>query len=508
MSETQIPDTWAMARLDEIAEITLGQSPPGASYNSNGAGLPFFQGKAEFGELHPAARKWTTAATKTAQPGDILLSVRAPVGPTNIALNRCAIGRGLASIRARDGVSQRFLLHALRGTAHQLASRATGSTFGAVSGAVVREHLVPIPPLAEQHRIVEALEDHLSRLEAGTKNLIHAASLVPLQLRSLNTTAAEGVLLNDTECIAPDFQVVREEIWRRTNPSKKYKEPCEPDLSTPIKAPENWRIASLEAVTDPVRLIRYGILMPKVKSGGTVPYVEVKDLQGCDLRGKALHLTSQELDEKFAGARITEGDVLLAVRGSYDRSAPVPKEMSGANLSRDVARLSPLPGLETGFLQIYLQSNYAQQYLKRHARGVAVKGVNISSIRSLPIAIPPTATQKAIVAAWEAEISVINNASRFIAKSRTASARLRNALLYRAFSGGLVPQSPTDEPASVLLARIRTERDVAPKPKRARRTSASTRRPNAKTTDRELPPPPVPSSTPAPQTAVQQEFQL
>ena len=117
-----LPTTWAETRLEDVAEIILGQSPPGLSYNTDGIGLPFFQGSAEFGDLYPEIKKWTTKPTKFARAGDVLLSVRAPVGPTNLAPLDCAIGRGVAAIRAVDEIMPKYLLYALRATESALAT--------------------------------------------------------------------------------------------------------------------------------------------------------------------------------------------------------------------------------------------------------------------------------------------------------------------------------------------------------------------------------------------------
>lgn len=100
---------YEMVKLGDICEIIAGQSPEGSSYNSEQQGIPFYQGKTEFGEKYiKAPQKWTTSPTKLALPNDILMSVRAPVGPVNIAVNKCCIGRGLASIRASDKVNQKL----------------------------------------------------------------------------------------------------------------------------------------------------------------------------------------------------------------------------------------------------------------------------------------------------------------------------------------------------------------------------------------------------------------
>ena len=164
---TELPDGWEFKRLDEIADIVMGQSPPGSSYNKTGLGKPFFQGKTEFGEVHPTVRKYTTAGTKFAKTGDILMSVRAPVGPTNLADIDCVIGRGLAAIRGKSLVSQRYLRWVLKHLEIDIQSKGTGTTFDAITGETLRSTLVALPPIKEQHKIIELLEEILSRLDTS-----------------------------------------------------------------------------------------------------------------------------------------------------------------------------------------------------------------------------------------------------------------------------------------------------------------------------------------------------
>lgn len=167
-----LPSGWGTASLEEVAEVILGQSPPGSSYNNTGHGIPFFQGKAEFGVLYPTITKWTTAPKKLARRGDILLSVRAPVGPTNIASVDCSIGRGLHAIRPYRGVNRDFLLWAIRASVHRLQQTSTGTTFNAVNGKQVKNHNVPIAPYSEQIRIVGRIEEIFSRLDSIESTLV------------------------------------------------------------------------------------------------------------------------------------------------------------------------------------------------------------------------------------------------------------------------------------------------------------------------------------------------
>ena len=135
----------------------MGQSPPGSTYRDSPEGLPFFQGKADFGAVHPTARKWCVEPKKVAHPGDILISVRAPVGPTNVADVECCIGRGLAAIRAKPGVNQVFLLQALKFVEPEIVAQGTGSTFPSISGKHLKAVRIAVAPSDEQHRIVDTV---------------------------------------------------------------------------------------------------------------------------------------------------------------------------------------------------------------------------------------------------------------------------------------------------------------------------------------------------------------
>lgn len=169
-----------ITKLPEVTEIVMGQSPPGDTYNEKGDGLPFFQGKAEFGRTYPIVKKWCNAPKKVAEIGDILLSVRAPVGPTNVAAERCCIGRGLAALRANTRfLDQQYLRYFLRHQEPNLARMGQGSTFMAIGKAEIARLNLPLFPLEEQRRIVDILSRAesivLLRLEAQKK----AAEIIP-----------------------------------------------------------------------------------------------------------------------------------------------------------------------------------------------------------------------------------------------------------------------------------------------------------------------------------------
>lgn len=167
--EDNLPSGWKWVKLADVCLITLGQSPPGSTYRNEPSGLPFFQGKADFGDPYPTPTKWCSNPQKVADIGDILISVRAPVGPTNIANVQCCIGRGLASLRSLDALDSDFLLAALKFFEPQISGLGSGSTFSAITGKQLREFEIPLPPLAEQKRIVAILSEQMTAIKRAKK---------------------------------------------------------------------------------------------------------------------------------------------------------------------------------------------------------------------------------------------------------------------------------------------------------------------------------------------------
>jgi type I restriction enzyme, S subunit len=147
-----------LRKLSDVCEIIMGQSPDSSSYNENGEGLPFFQGKADFGELYPIPRMYCSKPSKIAITNDILISVRAPVGDVNIATEECCIGRGVAAIRSKENINFKYLYYVLEFMREKIASLGTGSTFKAISKAPLSTIEIPVPPLEQQIKIVNLVD--------------------------------------------------------------------------------------------------------------------------------------------------------------------------------------------------------------------------------------------------------------------------------------------------------------------------------------------------------------
>ena len=177
----EIPVHSEVKRLKYVADLNMGQSPPSEEYNSDQIGTPFLQGNAEFGMHHPTPKIYCPTAKKHASPGDILVSVRAPVGALNIADQEYGIGRGLCAIRPRMNQLERhyakYLLEVVRTELHVVA---TGSTYDAVTVDEVSNLTCVVPSFSEQIQIANFLDrkteqiDELIRLKERRIELLRA----------------------------------------------------------------------------------------------------------------------------------------------------------------------------------------------------------------------------------------------------------------------------------------------------------------------------------------------
>ncbi len=169
--------------LEELATIVMGQSPTSDSYNTEGMGVPFYQGSGEFTDKYVGDGMFCTAPTRMAKAGDVLMSVRAPVGTVNITLKDCCIGRGLAAIRSKASAEyNEYFLYAFRAMADVLDSMGHGSTVLAINKNELHELLMPNASLPEQMSFVAfaqqsdkskfELEQALSELTATYKRII------------------------------------------------------------------------------------------------------------------------------------------------------------------------------------------------------------------------------------------------------------------------------------------------------------------------------------------------
>ena len=474
----ELPYGWTITTLGEACIVIQGQSPPGTTYNTKGTGLPFLQGKAEFADLYPTAIKWCSAPSKVADPGDVLISIRAPVGPTNLCAVKSCIGRGLAAIRPLGGVPSRYALYALRATEEELRSRSTGTTFEAVRGDHLRSHVLPLAPLAEQHRIVAEIEKQFTRLDASIAALKRAQANLKRYRASVLKAACEGRLVPTEAELAqtegrdyePAGQLLarilteRRARWEsQEKRGRKYKEPAAPDTSNLPKLPEAWVWATVGQASE----VQGGIQkQPKrAPAANAFPFLRVANVLRGDLDLDEVHqieVFPGELDK----LKLLFGDLLI-VEGNgspsqIGRMAVWKGEIENCVHQNHIIRARVAVGIVPEYIQTYWNSPAGSSRVLGVASSTSgLYTLSVSKVSTLPVPLPPLAEQHRIVADVDRRLSVIQQAEAAVEANLARADRLRQSILKQAFSGRLVPQDPNDEPASVLLERIRAEREAA-----------------------------------------------
>ena len=169
-----IPEGWSVGTLSDLADVTMGQSPNGKSFNENGDGIVFYQGRTEFGVRYPSIRLYTTEPTRYAEPMSVLLSVRAPVGDINIATQRCCIGRGVASIKSKtdDNAYMYCCLKELRPQLNQYNGE--GTVFGSINRKELEGLVLCIPKyeiISKFNDVILGTDKQMLNLFQQTQNL-------------------------------------------------------------------------------------------------------------------------------------------------------------------------------------------------------------------------------------------------------------------------------------------------------------------------------------------------
>ena len=276
-------------RLKYIAKIDMGQSPSSSDYTTENDedGIPFLQGTAEFGEKYPTPVVYTTQANKIADEGDILFSVRAPVGQININKDKVGIGRGLCAIKANNKTSQDYLwwvLHASRG---QLKLLETGTTYAAVSVEDISNMIVPLHEKSKQNKIVAYLDQEVAKIDALIEK---KKRLVELLEEKKKATISQAVT-------------------KGLNPNVKLKSSGIDWLGD---IPEHWEVVKLKYLTDG---LKYGANEAAEEDNPDFPrYIRITDI---DENGNLKPETFKSIPLEIANDYILEdGDILFARSGA------------------------------------------------------------------------------------------------------------------------------------------------------------------------------------------------
>lgn len=391
--------SWSSHKLGEYCEVIAGQSPEGKYYNDSGDGLPFYQGKKEFGDRYIGApQKWTTKVTKEAKAGDILMSVRAPVGPINFSTEHICIGRGLAAIRPSDKLDRDFLFYYLLSKQDEIQG-SEGAVFASINKSQIESLSLLYVGLEDQKRIVAILDQAFADIDKARalteQNLKNARELFESYLQQVFSQRGEG-----------------------------------------------WVIEPLGNLVTNDCTLSYGIVQPGNDFVDGLHVVRPTDLTKEVIGLSGLKRIDPSKAEGYTRTMLQGGELLLCVRGSTGTTSIASENLAGANVTRGIVPIRFNPEkVSQRFGYYQFSSPLIQAQIKAGTYGAALMQINIRDLRKIEVAVPPLSVQSELVNKLDSVKPDLLKVEALYLSKLDAFDQLKKSLLQKAFSGELTNSS-------------------------------------------------------------------
>ena len=386
--ENQLPKGWELKKLGEVCKVIAGQSPEGKFYNFEGKGLPFYQGKKEYGEKYIGEpTTWTTKVTKEAETGDILMSVRAPVGPVNFATQKICIGRGLAAIRVGNNIDKEFLFNFLIKHENEIEGNA-GAVFNSINKTQIENIEIPLPPLPEQQRIVSILDEAFAAIAKAKAN-------------------AEQNLKNAKELFESYLQGMFEN--------------------------GDWEKKELRELTTILGDGLHGT--PEYSINGEYYFINGNNLNDGKIEFKDNTKRVNVGEFNKYKKNLTDRTILVSINGTLGNVAFYNNEK--IILGKSACYFNLKENVDKSFVKYVLLSSYFIKYAHKEATGATIKNVSLKSMREFKVPFPNFKEQQTIVQQLDALRSETQKLEAIYKKKLADLEELKKSLLQKAFGGEL-----------------------------------------------------------------------
>ncbi|MEX0749318.1 MAG: restriction endonuclease subunit S [Dehalococcoidia bacterium] len=467
----EIPESWSWTRMGQVSVVIGGSTPSTAdSANFENGTVPWitpadlsgYRDKfISTGKRSITERGLMSSGARMMPAGTVLFSSRAPIGYVAIAANALSTNQGFKSFVLDPALFPDYVYYYLQRGKELALELASGTTFAEISGKSAHEIPLPLPPLQEQHRIVAEIEKQFTRLDAAMAALERVRANIKRYRAATLAAACEGRLVPTEAELARAEEREYEDADRllaRLGARSNASQPVNTALRHPYELPIGWTWSTPLELCDGSRSITYGV----IKLGDGIPG-GVATLRSSDVRSLRLNLERVKTIDPAIAANyrrtfLRGGEVLITVRGTLGGVVVAPGSVAGFNVSREVAVLPARNASIAQTLATFIASPHLQRWIVANTKGITYRGLNIETLKVLPVPVPPLAEQHRIVGEVERRLSLADKLDAVASDALRRGAALRQSILKRAFAGELVPQDPNDAPASMLLERIRAER--------------------------------------------------
>ena len=398
----EIPETWKWVRAGDILYITMGQSPKAESINNSKLGYEFHQGKSNFSEMFlNKSEVYTTADNKVIEAPAIVMSVRAPVGDVNLLNHKIYIGRGLASFQIYTECDLLYIYYYFLTIKRSLERVSTGSTFKAINSDIVNKILVPLPPLDEQKRIVEKIEELLplvERYEKAWTRLEELNKKFPLDMqKAILGQAIQGKIVEQRaeEGTGQElFEAIQEEKQKLIEEGKLKKQKALPEITEdeiPFEIPDTWKWVRLGEIST------YSQTKKKINVAEIDTPMWSLDLEDIEKESGKIIRRVMTNDRKISGEKI----IFKKEQILYSKLRPYLKKILIAPdkgvCSSELVPFDMIGNCDSRFIVYVLKSAYVDFLINSVTYGVKMPRVGTDTMINLLIPLPPLSEQKRIV---------------------------------------------------------------------------------------------------------------
>jgi type I restriction enzyme, S subunit len=504
----ELPRGWLWSDLRVLYDIVGGGTPSTAVTEYWQGKIPWITSADIHGPRDVRPRKAISkkaiadSTTNLVPPGSLIVVTRVGLGKIAIAEHPLCFSQdsqGLVGIN--DLLDPKYALHYLSMAVQIFQYENRGTTISGVTKKQLEDLQFPLAPTKEQVRVVEKIEELLTKLDAGVEELRKAQKQLKRYRRAILKAAVTGELTKQwreahqnelepaSELLARILKERRkkweaDQLKKMKNAGKtfkspawkeRYNEPPGPEEKHRPTVPAQWSVASAEQLTSIITDGEH--ITPERAASGVLLLSARNILDGRISLEKVDHVPEHVFEVLSKRLTIEPGDVLLSCSGSVGRSCVAPDGLK-FTLVRSVAVLKPVLSMGR-FLSYALRSFQLQAQIEERKTQTAQANIFQGKIRKLVFPLPPHDEQARIVEELERYFSVADEMQRTIYQSLKQAERMRQSILKKAFEGKLVPQDANDEPAELLLERIKQERAKRGAEKRAT-LKPSRRRPNRK----------------------------
>jgi type I restriction enzyme, S subunit len=485
------PDTWEAVKIDDIYQIIGGGTPSTKNTQFWNGKIPWITSAdiSDDGKIEP--RKKVTekgvlkSATNIVPKGSLVVVTRVGLGKVAIAEHQLCFSQDIQALLLDDNfIDKKYAFYFLKQAVQIFKYSSRGTTISGVTKKQLRDLQFLLPPLPEQRRISEKIEELYTKLDAGIGSLKQVQILLKKYRLSVLKSAVEGKLtskwrkkhndeLEPADKLLEKILIERRERWeaeqlanfksKGKKPSKnwqnKYKEPIPPDTSELPELPEGWIWEKLSTIADVVS--GYAFKSKDFVDTG-IPVIKIANVSYGNFLWKQQQYLPKNFLSDYKAFTIHPNTILIALtRPITNNTVKVciyPDDAPTALLNQRVAMIKPYEGYSKQLLGIILQSELFKEQIKKGLSETLQPNLSPTNLKEFVIPIPSLIEQNKILQAVEKSYSIIDESIRIVESEIKRSNSLRQSILKDAFEGKLVPQDPNDEPASVLLEKIKAEK--------------------------------------------------